>query len=62
MLVAVAAERARPALRHPAIDAISCSVPLARLTADHESRIVTVMREVQPKIETLPAPGAPDWR
>jgi DNA-binding IclR family transcriptional regulator len=48
----------------PAIDAISCSVPLARLTVDHESRIVSVMREVQAKIETLlaPASGAPDWR
>ncbi|MEV6640682.1 IclR family transcriptional regulator [Amycolatopsis sp. NPDC051371] len=54
------------ALRYdaPAIDAISCSVPLARLTVDHESRIVSVMREVQSKIETLLAPssGAPDWR
>jgi DNA-binding IclR family transcriptional regulator len=54
------------ALRYdsPAIDAISCSVPLARLTADHEARIVSVMREVQAKIETLlaPASGAPDWR
>jgi DNA-binding IclR family transcriptional regulator len=54
------------ALRYdsPAIDAISCSVPLARLTVDHESRIVSVMREVQAKIETLlaPASGAPDWR
>jgi len=48
----------------PAVDAISCSVPLARLTADHEARIVAIMREVQAKIETLPAPasGAPDWR
>ncbi len=54
------------ALRYdsPAIDAISCSVPLARLTVDHESRIVSVMREVQAKIETILAPalGAPDWR
>ncbi|OXM64371.1 IclR family transcriptional regulator [Amycolatopsis vastitatis] len=52
------------ALRYdtPAIDAISCSVPLARLTADHESRIVTVMGEIRLKIETLLAPGAPDWR
>ena len=52
------------ALRYdtPAIDAISCSVPLTRLTADHEARIVTVMREIQLKIETLLAPGAPDWR
>ncbi|WP_086848487.1 IclR family transcriptional regulator [Amycolatopsis kentuckyensis] len=52
------------ALRYdtPAIDAISCSVPLSRLTAEHEARIVTVMREIQLKIETLLAPGAPDWR
>jgi DNA-binding IclR family transcriptional regulator len=52
------------ALRYdsPAIDAISCSVPLARLTADHEARIMTVMREIRLKIETLLAPGAPDWR
>jgi DNA-binding IclR family transcriptional regulator len=52
------------ALRYdsPAIDAISCSVPLSRLTADHETRIVTVMREIRLKIETLLAPGAPDWR
>lgn len=54
------------ALRYdsPAIDAISCSVPLARLTVDHEARIVAIMREVQAKIETLlaPASGAPDWR
>ncbi|MEV4147694.1 hypothetical protein AB0J40_28780 [Amycolatopsis sp. NPDC049691] len=44
------------------IDAISCSVPLSRLTADQQTRIVTVMREIQLKIETLLAPGAPDWR
>ncbi|MEV2251716.1 IclR family transcriptional regulator [Streptomyces sp. NPDC050147] len=54
------------ALRYdvPAVDAISCSVPVARLTDDHESRVVSVMREIRTKIESLPAPvsGAPDWR
>lgn len=54
------------ALRYdaPATDAISCSVPVARLTPDHEARIVAVMREIRAKIEAhLPrAPGAPDWR
>jgi DNA-binding IclR family transcriptional regulator len=54
------------ALRYdaPATDAISCSVPVARLTAEHEVRIVSVMREVRGKIETHlpPVPGVPDWR
>ncbi|WP_405820595.1 IclR family transcriptional regulator [Streptomyces sp. NBC_01390] len=54
------------ALRYetPAIDAISCSVPVARLTPEHELRIVAVMREIRAKIETQLhlAPGAPDWR
>lgn len=54
------------ALRYdtPAIDALSCSVPVARLTAEHEARIVAVMREVQAKVEALlaPAAGAPEWR
>lgn len=54
------------ALRYdtPAVDAVSCSVPVARLTGAHEARIVAVMRELRTKIETLvpPAPGAPDWR
>ncbi|NBE53529.1 IclR family transcriptional regulator [Streptomyces boluensis] len=54
------------ALRYasPAGDAISCSVPLARLTDDHQERVVAVMRETRAKIESvLPfAPGAPDWR
>ncbi|MDQ8703931.1 IclR family transcriptional regulator [Streptomyces sp. LHD-70] len=54
------------ALRYadPAVDAISCSVPIARLTGDHEVRIVAVMREIRARIEgRLPlAPGAPDWR
>ncbi|MFD4563920.1 IclR family transcriptional regulator [Streptomyces sp. NPDC058467] len=54
------------ALRYatPATDAISCSVPVNRLTADHEARIVAVMREIRAKIESLlpPASGTPDWR
>ncbi|MEH0419421.1 IclR family transcriptional regulator [Streptomyces sp. B21-083] len=54
------------ALRYdtPATDAISCSVPVARLTPEHELRIVAVMREIRAKIETQLhlAPGAPDWR
>jgi DNA-binding IclR family transcriptional regulator len=54
------------ALRYaaPATDAISCSVPLARLTPEHEARIVTVMQEIRTKIEIRlpPASGAPDWR
>lgn len=54
------------ALRYdaPATDAISCSVPVARLTRAHEARIVSVMREVRAKIEAHlpPVSGAPDWR
>lgn len=54
------------ALRYdvPAVDAISCSVPVARLTDEHQSRVVAVMREIQTKIESLlsPVSGAPDWR
>ncbi len=54
------------ALRYdtPAVDAVSCSVPVTRLTDEHEARIVSVMRELRTRIETLaaPAPGAPDWR
>ncbi|WP_328538863.1 IclR family transcriptional regulator [Streptomyces sp. NBC_00344] len=48
----------------PAVDAISCSVPVARMTDEHERQIVATMREVREKIETaVPAlPGAPDWR
>ncbi|MGW0711797.1 IclR family transcriptional regulator [Streptomyces sp. NPDC002643] len=48
----------------PPQDAISCSVPLARLTPDHERRIVEVMGEVRTKIEaTTPGvAGAPLWR
>ncbi|MEV2212521.1 IclR family transcriptional regulator [Streptomyces sp. NPDC050997] len=54
------------ALRYdsPAQDAVSCSVPVARLTPEHEARIVAVMREIRAKIEaTAPgAGGAPHWR
>ncbi|MER5556967.1 IclR family transcriptional regulator [Streptomyces sp. NPDC002793] len=54
------------ALRYdaPAVDAISCSVPVARLSEEHEDRVVTVMREIRAKIESAlsPAAGAPDWR
>lgn len=54
------------ALRYdvPAVDAISCSVPVARLTEEHQSRVVSVMREIQAKVESLPpsASGGPDWR
>lgn len=54
------------ALRYdtPAIDAISCSVPVARLSEEHGARIVAVMRETRTKIESAlsPASGAPDWR
>ncbi|MFR0352517.1 IclR family transcriptional regulator [Streptomyces sediminimaris] len=47
------------ALRYetPAQDAISCSVPVARLTPEHQERIVAVMREIRLKIESS-APGA----
>ncbi|MDF3148679.1 MULTISPECIES: IclR family transcriptional regulator [unclassified Streptomyces] len=57
------------ALRYdsPAQDAISCSVPVARLSAGHEERIVAVMREIRAKIEaTVPGGvggnGSVHWR
>ncbi|GGT07983.1 IclR family transcriptional regulator [Streptomyces chromofuscus] len=54
------------ALRYdtPAQDAISCSVPVARLTPGHEERIVAVMREIRAKIETtVPVGGGSvQWR
>lgn len=55
------------ALRYdsPAQDAISCSVPVARLTPEHEEQIIAVMREIRAKIEaTVPAAGgaAVHWR
>ncbi|GAB3877131.1 hypothetical protein GCM10029964_025640 [Kibdelosporangium lantanae] len=31
--------------RNPVIDAISCSVPLGRLDADHENQVVTALLE-----------------
>ncbi|MFI6942787.1 IclR family transcriptional regulator [Streptomyces sp. NPDC050418] len=48
----------------PPVDAISCSVPLARLTEEHERRIVAVMREIRTKIEAVAvrASGAAQWR
>ncbi|MEV7223043.1 IclR family transcriptional regulator [Streptomyces sp. NPDC093681] len=48
----------------PALDAVSCSVPVARLTPDHEARIVAVMRETRAKLEaTVPAgSGSVHWR
>ncbi|MFF9284489.1 IclR family transcriptional regulator [Streptomyces griseosporeus] len=54
------------ALRYdrPARDAVSCSVPVARLTPEHEARIVAVMREICARIEaTAPVGGgAVQWR
>lgn len=55
------------ALRYdtPATDAISCSVPVARLTEGHERGIVAVMREVRAKIEAVVPRvrrGSPEWR
>lgn len=54
------------ALRYdsPALDAISCSVPVARLTEAHQERTVAVMREIRSKIEaTSPGTGGtPHWR
>ncbi|GGX25942.1 IclR family transcriptional regulator [Streptomyces malachitofuscus] len=54
------------ALRYdvPAQDAISCSVPVGRLTPEREERIVAVMREIRTKVEsTVPAGGgAVHWR
>ncbi|MFI6560852.1 IclR family transcriptional regulator [Streptomyces sp. NPDC050534] len=54
------------ALRYetPAQDAISCSVPVARLTPEHQERIVAVMREIRLKIESSApaAGGSAHWR
>ncbi|CAM5676286.1 IclR family transcriptional regulator [Streptomyces fumanus] len=49
---------------HPAQDAVSCSVPVARLTPAHERRIVAVMREIRAKAEaSVPAgSGSVVWR
>ncbi|GLW45724.1 IclR family transcriptional regulator [Streptomyces sp. NBRC 14336] len=54
------------ALRYdtPAQDAISCSVPVARLTPGREERIVAVMREIRAKIESAvpTGGGSVSWR
>ncbi|OON80959.1 IclR family transcriptional regulator [Streptomyces tsukubensis] len=54
------------ALRYdrPALDAISCSVPVARLTAAHERQIIGVMRETRERIEAESGrvEGGADWR
>jgi DNA-binding IclR family transcriptional regulator len=54
------------ALRYdnPPLDAISCSVPVVRLTPEHEGKIVAVMREIRAKIEgaSAAAGGAVHWR
>ncbi len=50
----------------PATDAISASVPVVRLSAEHERRIVAVMTEARTKIEAAapgaPGAGTPEWR
>ncbi|MGW2555618.1 IclR family transcriptional regulator [Streptomyces sp. NPDC001635] len=48
----------------PAQDAISCSVPVARLTPGHEEHIVAVMGEIRTRIEETArgGAGAPRWR
>lgn len=54
------------ALRYdvPAQDAISCSVPVARLSPSHEEQIIAVMAEIRTKVEaaTPGASGAVNWR
>ncbi|MEU9455605.1 IclR family transcriptional regulator [Streptomyces sp. NPDC048277] len=52
------------ALRYdtPAQDAISCSVPVARLTPEHEGEIVAVMREIRARIESATTGGTVTWR
>ncbi|MFF7987400.1 IclR family transcriptional regulator [Streptomyces sp. NPDC007901] len=52
------------ALRYdtPAQDAISCSVPIARLTPAHEDEIVTVMTETRARIESATTGGTITWR
>lgn len=54
------------ALRYdtPAQDAISCSVPVARLNAEHEQQIITVMERARDRIEAAapPANAAVLWR
>ncbi|MFJ9709789.1 IclR family transcriptional regulator [Streptomyces sp. NPDC101234] len=52
------------ALRYdtPAQDAISCSVPVARLTPEHEEEIVAVMEETRTRIESATTGGTVNWR
>lgn len=54
------------ALRYdsPALDAVSCSVPVARLTPEHEARILAVLRELRERIEAQPpgVGGSVAWR
>lgn len=54
------------ALRYdlPAQDAISCSVPMERLTEEHERQIVEVMERVRARIESAapPAHATAVWR
>ncbi|WP_306321686.1 MULTISPECIES: IclR family transcriptional regulator [unclassified Streptomyces] len=55
------------ALRYaaPAHDAISCSVPVARLSPEREERIVAVMNEARARIEASAhrgMAGVADWR
>ncbi|MFD4501733.1 IclR family transcriptional regulator [Streptomyces sp. NPDC058457] len=52
------------ALRYdtPPQDAISCSVPLARLTPAHEAQIITVMQETRTRIESATTGGTVNWR
>ncbi|MFG2953039.1 IclR family transcriptional regulator [Streptomyces sp. NPDC048291] len=52
------------ALRYdtPPQDAISCSVPLTRLTPEHEARIVDVMQEIRTRIESATTGGTVNWR
>jgi hypothetical protein len=39
-------------------------VPVSRLSEEHGTRVVAVMRETRTRIESVlsPASGAPDWR
>ncbi|MEU2619917.1 IclR family transcriptional regulator [Streptomyces sp. NPDC007157] len=52
------------ALRYdtPSQDAISCSVPVTRLTPEHEDQIVAVMREIRARIESGTTGGTVNWR
>ncbi|MEU2422362.1 IclR family transcriptional regulator [Streptomyces sp. NPDC007851] len=52
------------ALRYdtPPQDAVSCSVPLTRLTPEHEARIIEVMQETRTRIESATTGGTVHWR